>query len=164
MTITSDSFNIFLDFGGSAEMQASERFIQRRSPAADPGPPPSVPARSISPPPVNIPQPRASNASGKSSQNGSMNKRQMVSSVNSAFCASRERFTLSIKHQQELTFYYLERPVFSGEPECTSSFADRKERHPSPRSDEATSRNPHTMVSTPSDGCASFRRICQTRI
>ncbi|KAG4435546.1 hypothetical protein IFR05_008957 [Cadophora sp. M221] len=53
----------------------SQRSIQRRSPAADPGPPPNVPARSMSPGP-GAPQPRTSSASGKSVPNGS--RRQNV--------------------------------------------------------------------------------------
>ncbi|KAL3425811.1 actin interacting protein 3 [Phlyctema vagabunda] len=47
-------------------MQA-QRSIQRRSPIADPGPPPSAPPRSMSP---SGPQPRASSASNKSVQGG----------------------------------------------------------------------------------------------
>lgn len=62
----------------STEMQAptSQRSIQRRSPVADPGPPPTVPARSISP--GGGPQPRTSSASVKSVPNGST-RRQNVS-------------------------------------------------------------------------------------
>ncbi|CZS88121.1 hypothetical protein WAI453_000528 [Rhynchosporium graminicola] len=52
----------------------SQRSIQRRSPAADPGPPPSVPARSMSPGPGA--QPRTSSNSGKSVKSGS--RRQNV--------------------------------------------------------------------------------------
>ncbi|TVY83817.1 Bud site selection protein [Lachnellula suecica] len=51
----------------------SLRSMQRRSPAADPGPPPTVPARSMSPAPG--PQPRGSTASAKSATNGSGNRR-----------------------------------------------------------------------------------------
>ncbi|KUJ18188.1 AIP3-domain-containing protein [Mollisia scopiformis] len=50
-------------------MQA-QRSIQRRSPAADPGPPPTVPARSMSPSGPGMP-PRTSSSSAKLSQNGS---------------------------------------------------------------------------------------------
>jgi hypothetical protein len=61
----------------STEMQAptSQRSIQRRSPVADPGPPPTVPARSVSP--SGGPQPRTV-SSAKSIPNGST-RRQNVS-------------------------------------------------------------------------------------
>ncbi|TVY42361.1 Bud site selection protein [Lachnellula subtilissima] len=52
----------------------SLRSVQRRSPAADSGPPPTVPARSMSPAPGS--QPRASSSSAKSTANGSLNRRQ----------------------------------------------------------------------------------------
>ena len=69
------------DTGSTEEkMQAptsSQRSIQRRSPAADPGPPPTVPARSMSP--GAGPQPRTSSSSAKSMQNGSGSRRQNVS-------------------------------------------------------------------------------------
>lgn len=59
-------------------MNPSQRSMQRRSPGAEPGPPPSVPARAISPG-VGM-QLRASNASSRSAQSGgSMNKRTNVS-------------------------------------------------------------------------------------
>ncbi|KAF8863623.1 AIP3-domain-containing protein [Acephala macrosclerotiorum] len=48
----------------------SQRSIQRRSPAADPGPPPTVPARSMSPNGPGV-QPRTSSSSTKLQQNGS---------------------------------------------------------------------------------------------
>ncbi|SPO03498.1 related to actin-interacting protein AIP3 [Cephalotrichum gorgonifer] len=52
-------------------MQASgpPRVIQRRSPGAEPGPPPNIPIRSISPAPPNM-QARGSGASGRSNQGG----------------------------------------------------------------------------------------------
>ncbi|PKS06902.1 hypothetical protein jhhlp_005497 [Lomentospora prolificans] len=52
-------------------MQASgpPRLMQRRSPGAEPGPPPNIPVRSISPAPNTI-QPRGSGASSRSSQGG----------------------------------------------------------------------------------------------
>ncbi|TVY51101.1 Bud site selection protein 6 [Lachnellula cervina] len=52
----------------------SLRSVQRRSPAADPGPPPTVPARSMSP--ALGSQPRASASSASSTANGSLNRRQ----------------------------------------------------------------------------------------
>jgi hypothetical protein len=57
------------------EMQAPQtsRTIQRRSPAADPGPPPNVPPRSVSPGPNS--QPRASTSSVKSNQSGGSSRR-----------------------------------------------------------------------------------------
>ncbi|TVY47096.1 Bud site selection protein [Lachnellula occidentalis] len=62
-------------FTETTDMQSTSlRSVQRRSPAADPGPPPTVPARSMSPAPGS--QPRASTASAKSPANGSMNRRQ----------------------------------------------------------------------------------------
>ncbi|KAK3946463.1 AIP3-domain-containing protein [Diplogelasinospora grovesii] len=54
-------------------MNASSRSIQRRSPGAEPGPPPSIPARSMSPA-VGVGTNsgvRSSTASGRSGQNGS---------------------------------------------------------------------------------------------
>jgi hypothetical protein len=66
--------------GSFEEMQApttSQRSIQRRSPAADPGPPPTVPVRSMSP--GGGPQPRTSSSSVKSIQNGSGSRRHNVS-------------------------------------------------------------------------------------
>ncbi|KAE8452870.1 hypothetical protein EG329_013142 [Mollisiaceae sp. DMI_Dod_QoI] len=48
----------------------SQRSIQRRSPAADPGPPPTVPARSMSPNGPGV-QPRTSSSTAKLQQNGS---------------------------------------------------------------------------------------------
>ncbi|KAH8811890.1 actin interacting protein 3-domain-containing protein [Xylogone sp. PMI_703] len=63
-------------------MQASsgsQRPAHRRSPIADPGPPPSVPARAMSPTSGSI-QSRPSTSSGRSTQNGAGSRRQNTSS------------------------------------------------------------------------------------
>lgn len=61
------------------KMQApssSQRSVQRRSPVADPGPPPQVPGRTMSP--MSGAQSRTSTSSAKITQNGSVNRRQNV--------------------------------------------------------------------------------------
>ena len=55
----------------------SQRSLQRRPPATDPGPPPAVPARSISP--ATLPQSRGSVSSAKSAQTSGGSRRQNVS-------------------------------------------------------------------------------------
>ncbi|RFU31864.1 hypothetical protein B7463_g4455, partial [Scytalidium lignicola] len=64
----------------------SQRSVQRRSPVADPGPPPNVPVRAISPTSGSI-QPRASSASGRSIQNGTGSRRLNNSSAASNHAA-----------------------------------------------------------------------------
>ncbi|KFX99898.1 hypothetical protein V490_01595 [Pseudogymnoascus sp. VKM F-3557] len=56
--------------------QPSQRSIQRRSPAADPGPPPNIPARAISPTSSSVPQPRGSTTSARAPGTGSSSRRQ----------------------------------------------------------------------------------------
>ncbi|KFY77166.1 hypothetical protein V499_03371 [Pseudogymnoascus sp. VKM F-103] len=54
--------------------QPSQRSIQRRSPAADPGPPPSIPARAMSP--TSVSQSRVSTTSARTTGTGSSSRRQ----------------------------------------------------------------------------------------
>ncbi|OBT58378.1 hypothetical protein VE04_01429 [Pseudogymnoascus sp. 24MN13] len=54
--------------------QPSQRSIQRRPPAADPGPPPSIPARAMSP--TSVSQSRVSTTSARTTGTGSSSRRQ----------------------------------------------------------------------------------------
>ncbi|OBT76124.1 hypothetical protein VF21_04874 [Pseudogymnoascus sp. 05NY08] len=54
--------------------QPSQRSIQRRSPAADPGPPPNIPARAISP--TSVSQSRVSTTSARTTGTGGSSRRQ----------------------------------------------------------------------------------------
>jgi hypothetical protein len=143
---------------GSSEptdMQSTSlRSIPRRSPAADPGPPPTVPARSMSPAPG--PQPWASTSSAKSTANGSLNRRQNVSVASSS--------SSGLQMHMMLTQCLPGRRIFTKQPECSPAVPDRKECNPPPCSHEATPRNPYTMVSSPSDRRAGLRCICAARL
>ena len=84
----------------------SQRSIQRRSPAADPGPPPTVPARTMSPSPGS--QPRISSSSSKSIANGG-SRRQIVSARSRACLPPRARpLDVSAKSLQMLTCYVIQ--------------------------------------------------------
>jgi hypothetical protein len=146
----------------------SQRSIQRRSPAADPGPPPTVPARSISPGPGN--QPRISSSSSKAIANGG-SRRQNVSTAARARSPSLHSTSASFHISEQNHFeadILCELDTFSAESKqsdpSSPSITDREERYPPPSSDKAASRDPYTMVSTPGYGCASLRCVRQIRI
>ena len=143
-------------------MQApsTQRSIQRRSPVADPGPPPTVPTRSMSP--GGGPQPRTSSASAKSVQNGSTSRRQNVS-LKSPESGALSDALLGCTHDTD-DFRSIAQPTFSKQSKCSPFIANRKERHTSPSSYETAPRNPHTMVPPPGHRCASLRCICTVGI
>ncbi|TAQ84705.1 hypothetical protein B7494_g6979 [Chlorociboria aeruginascens] len=84
----------------------SQRSIQRRSPMADPGPPPNVPARSMSP--GSGPQPRNSSASAKSTQSGSGGRRQNSVQPQSANAPPLSQIEKSVTHLLVATKQLLE--------------------------------------------------------
>ncbi|PVH89264.1 AIP3-domain-containing protein [Cadophora sp. DSE1049] len=84
----------------------SQRSIQRRSPAADPGPPPNVPARSMSPGPGA--QPRTSSASGKSVPNGSRRQNVAPSPQSSQNAPPLSQIEKSVTHLLVATKQLLE--------------------------------------------------------
>ncbi|KAL2071280.1 hypothetical protein VTL71DRAFT_12515 [Oculimacula yallundae] len=86
----------------------SQRSIQRRSPAADPGPPPSVPARSISPGPGPGAQPRTSSNSGKSVPNGSRRQNAAPSPAPSSNAPPLSQIEKSVTHLLVATKQLLE--------------------------------------------------------
>ncbi|PBP21986.1 actin interacting protein 3 [Diplocarpon rosae] len=84
----------------------SQRSIQRRSPVADPGPPPNFPARSMSPGPGS--QPRVSSASGKSVTNGSRRQNAVLSPQTSQSAPPLSQIEKSVTHLLVATKQLLE--------------------------------------------------------
>lgn len=83
----------------------SQRSIQRRSPAADPGPPPTVPARAMSPAPGS--QPRISSSSSKSIVNGSGRRQNVSVNLRAHFGAPESTWVIPLCPLPALLTYFV---------------------------------------------------------
>ena len=135
----------------------SQRSIQRRSPATDPGPPPAIPARSISP--ATLPQSRGSISSTKSAQTSSGSRRQNVSILHRGPVRSL-RLLWIFQVCTLLIHPAIGRYTFSVQPVWPTFVTNREKRNASPGCYEATVGNSYTMVSASSYGCAGLGCLC----
>jgi hypothetical protein len=135
----------------------SQRSIQRRSPTTDPGPPPAVPARSISP--ATLPPSRGSLSSAKSAQTSGGSRRQNVSLLHRDPIRSSNLLPI-FKPYLLLIYCSLGHYTFSVWPVWPTSVANREKCDAPPRCHEAAIGNAHTMVPKSSYGCAGLRCVC----
>ncbi|KFY12358.1 hypothetical protein V491_06822, partial [Pseudogymnoascus sp. VKM F-3775] len=86
--------------------QPSQRSIQRRSPAADPGPPPNIPARALSP--TSVSQSRISTNSARTTGTGGSGRRQNGASHGSNSAPPLSQIEKSVTHLLVATKQLLE--------------------------------------------------------
>ena len=73
--------------------------------------------------------------------------------------------TVAAVNKQKLTKIFILGVYLITRQLAASSFVpDREKRHPPPRRNQTTFRNPHTVVKGPGDRCAGIGCLCATRI